>query len=126
LVVGRDGGKVKDGSPAGGDASEPAREDFLAMIRAMDSTLDHGGIDGFRASFAAMLASMRCRFKVEEDLLLDSQNPAAAEHAVEHKVLLHMANHVAKMTATTSDLHHLKFSLRSIASLLAEHALRDE
>ncbi len=125
-MVGRGGGKVKDGSPAGRDASDPARVDFLAMIREMDSTLDQGRIDAFKATFATMLASMRSCFRAEENHLSEQGHPAAAEHAVEHKVLLHMAGHVAKMTAVTSDLGYLKFSLRSIASLLAEHAVRDE
>ena len=117
---------MNGGVPAGGGASDDARVDFLAMIRAMDASLDQDGVDGFRAAFLAMLASMRTRFKAEEEGLADSRNPAAAEHAVEHKVLLHMANHVAKMSAVTSDLHYLRFSLRSIASLLAEHAVRDQ
>lgn len=100
--------------------------DFPATIRRMEAILDNGGVDRFREAFVGMLADMRACFRAEEERLADDAHPAAAEHAVEHKVLLHMASHVAKMTAVTADVQYVKFSFRSIAALLSEHLLRDQ
>ncbi len=100
--------------------------DFLAMIRRMEAILENGGVDRFREAFTAMLADMRASFRAEERRLVEDSHPAAAEHAVEHKVLLHMANHVAKMASVTADMQYVKFSFRSIAALLSEHLVRDQ
>lgn len=99
---------------------------FAEMARRMEAILDEGGIERFREAFSGMMSEMRTSFRSEERRLSDDAHPAAAEHAVEHKVLLHMANHVAKMTAVTTDIQYVRFSFRSIAALLAEHAVRDE
>jgi hemerythrin-like metal-binding protein len=95
--------------------------DFLEKVARAARLVDSGETAAVAPAIAAAVGSLKAHFAAEEALFSDTSYTHAAEHEIEHRVLLHLAAHINKTAIRLADPVVLKLALRHLAQAAVEH-----
>lgn len=106
----------------GDDEIDGEHRDFLAMVGRVAHLIERGdSAQELKEATVAMMATMKIHFRTEERIFAATAYPEATAHRSEHRVLLHMADHVRQMVYESEDPVYIRLSLRYLAQSMVEH-----
>lgn len=107
----------------GNDEIDAQHKEFLEKIARVSKLIEDGEAQEIKDAATAMVALLKVHFDTEERIFEATPYPQAAEHAVEHRVLLHIATHARKMIIGSNESKYLRLSLRFLAQSMVEHLM---
>ena len=110
----------------GNDEIDGQHRDFLDKLERVSRLVVEGGSKEIGEAATVMVVLLKIHFETEERIFGGTAYPKAQEHAVEHRVLLHLACHAKKMIDESEDHTYCRLSLRYLAQSMLEHLLETD
>ncbi len=102
-------------------------QDFLVTVGHVAQLIQRGEPAAeLREATIVMVAKLKIHFCTEERIFSATTYPEAAAHCSEHKVLLHMADHIREMVCDSEDPVYICLSLRYLAQSVVEHLVETD
>lgn len=94
---------------------------FFSQLRELLVCTETGPLSEVRSAVATLIAELITHFDHEEAVFGETAYPDASSHAVEHRILLHMAQEVSGEVSRSSNLCYLRLSVEQMAQVIIQH-----